>query len=1724
MRLTTLCVCGTLLALSSWIRAEDGPHLGDRGLGPCAASLIPGGACRPGQRDSTCPYLLSLPPLTVHLPRHLRELENIMQDLQKLKDSVEELRKMCADCTESRAERKCVGQRDKEQERQNEGKSEDVRSWMNVRLGETGRSFKQEGGNNGEKVGKTDGDNSEERSLIQEEKGRNKWGADRKSNRGVVKENERVEAPTGEEERDEKTRKEAARGEERLEQEKVPTAGGNTRTVDVTREEVSDTTHRETTDLLDALKGNLKGFQEDKLENAEDRKMSANVKRKEKTKEDSDLYVWRDEINKTDKKTKTEASDGIKMSENHEENINKVREQHREETRKEKGIKVDQNNEKLKDAESTGHTEKEKAIKEGEEGEKGREMGTEIKTKSVQRNGDGVLPSRKTTEGTDFSSVSPTLRSTTKLASNLDPNKVTIFTSSLPSPPLPSSTLSSITDVIRDTKDVYGSTQSTGLGAADILEPEGHDAGLASRTAPGGEGPEITGATTGLNSAFTAKPGAGLQGYERSTTTSPTFTAPRQKLNTTASPRVTDHRSWTPKKNVSSNIKTGLKPPPGRALSPGDKHKPGIKPEAEQKLKNPKNDRKPNHAPAPDKKTKYNQKQKPPPASEKPKPGNNSENIHNSKFIRKTPPQISATSKNARHNLTHPSPKNKLPFQIPVSARKFPTSIQKAASQRPQTVNTSRSDKEPSVNKQHAPGKTAIIHQNLKSDTRSVHSFKTNQPDQKETPEKHQTKPEEKFDLRQNLKAQSGTKRSQTESFTAKPNQQRRTESVETSDENPLQEPESNSNVRSGQKITSNAVNVSFDQMNKSSQEIPERKPKLKPVQEPKNKKSETATMKPNKRLPETVEKLDENPLEGSNLDLIPGPKITFNATFDQTNKSSQEISKIKPKPKEKSLSKTEPAAPKHNKQPSTESETKPDKNPVPGPEPDQDLLSGHKTTLDQLNATSDQINTSSQETPKTEHQPKLLQEPKTKSETGTLNPNQKPLTEDKSAENSSHEPESNQDLNYRQTTSSRVTATSDQMKTSSEEMSRTKPKTKPELTEEPTSETESAIPKPDRKPSAESVFNKDAARKPESNQDVISGQKFTSNQVNATTEQITSGEGISQIKHQPKPDQETNKSKTGALNPNRKPLAENKSVENHLQEHESHQDLNYKPTNASSRVTATSDQKPESSQETLINKHKPKPNQELKPKTETTPKPDQIPSTASVVDKKPSHEPEQDSLPGEKNTSDQVDATLDQRTDSNQDKFNIKPKPDPNQEPKKRETATLEPKQKPLTESAEKSGENPLQEAESNKDSTSGQTHAPDKAKKVPVPKFKPIDNVPNVNKRPRPGPEPKQKLNHPKAVTGLKTKPSTNVHTERAPQRNSSLKRPRPEQTPELKPPFKTKNTLTAKTNRTTEPRAPSQHRPSARPLIKPGAKPVQRPKPPVQPKPSPKTNKTRLDPPKISWAPSENIPNSQPDIPSTSGSAKQIPEVTHSPRETDFSTSTRKTVSQGPRTSDSLDWEHSPRLHTPTEDFPLSPNSRTVSDLRPQTARQPPSIPMTTRPNKIHRGLLHRVITSTSPGSTQTSPGPKADFSAQDKIHYNREETAPANPILSPSLETTSTPSPGLSSTTRAASGFEPSATEPTTPSARELRVRIKQVAAFANNSLNPNGRVGLSKPHLEGSQRGSGPDTKRPTSVQTKGKRFTRFCMFHFNHHIKTHRFSFFCKTLFLHKNQKKPHFL
>lgn len=92
-----------------------------------------------------------------------------MEDLQKLKDSVDELREICADCTVSQTERECGRQRENERETLSEGtdRREDERNWVNERLQENG--FKQECST----VSVMEGDGDLEKTGTQEEKERN---------------------------------------------------------------------------------------------------------------------------------------------------------------------------------------------------------------------------------------------------------------------------------------------------------------------------------------------------------------------------------------------------------------------------------------------------------------------------------------------------------------------------------------------------------------------------------------------------------------------------------------------------------------------------------------------------------------------------------------------------------------------------------------------------------------------------------------------------------------------------------------------------------------------------------------------------------------------------------------------------------------------------------------------------------------------------------------------------------------------------------------------------------------------------------------------------------------------------------------------------------------------------------------------------------------------------------------------------------------------------------------------------------------------------------------------------------------------------------------------------------------------------------------------------------------------------------------------------------------
>uniref|UniRef100_A0A9J7YFH9 Fibrinogen-like 2b n=2 Tax=Cyprinus carpio carpio TaxID=630221 RepID=A0A9J7YFH9_CYPCA len=59
-------------------------------------TLKPLGHC--GDEENLCPYQLTLPPLSIQLPRPFRELENMAKELQDLKEVVNQLRRDCQEC------------------------------------------------------------------------------------------------------------------------------------------------------------------------------------------------------------------------------------------------------------------------------------------------------------------------------------------------------------------------------------------------------------------------------------------------------------------------------------------------------------------------------------------------------------------------------------------------------------------------------------------------------------------------------------------------------------------------------------------------------------------------------------------------------------------------------------------------------------------------------------------------------------------------------------------------------------------------------------------------------------------------------------------------------------------------------------------------------------------------------------------------------------------------------------------------------------------------------------------------------------------------------------------------------------------------------------------------------------------------------------------------------------------------------------------------------------------------------------------------------------------------------------------------------------------------------------------------------------------------------------------------------------------------------------------
>lgn len=630
MRLTALCVCGTLLAFFSlsWTAVDsDEENLLDfGGFGPCAVTMRPEGPCRQEQDEGTCPYLFSVPPLTFHLPKQLRELENIVEEVQKLKDSVDELRMMCTDCTVRQTDVACAGQTERERGNLNVGMDgyEDERKHL-----EEGQSEvvpKDFNNSSRTKQYKAEhivkGDAVLEKNIF-EEKGRNNWESERPSDRAVINDERKVQPVVKKEGKTEGGR---AKGKEKSKPAAVPAVGESDRITDVLIKKMVEKQNKGVdTDRRKGKngKGHSPGDRGDRLETERERKIM-----KDKT-EDSGHPVWRDVTQEAEKRTKTEEErgcDGIKMSKNPDKHTNKEREGLKQERKKEmeKGVKTaERNNKKAKQTESIRGMEK--TIKEGVK-EDVRQTEKEIKTgggqmvQSVQRDSDGELALRKVTERTDFASIVPTASAMTSPPSH-SPEDLVKAISLASSSPLPSSHSHLISCISQGmTTSVDGiHIERTDLETAVIPERPGAEENFMTVGSP-----TTTTATTDVLSTLSSSgqipstfagsttrtsPEESSQLQVASTVAPPTFTTSNQNLHAgSLQTGLADHSTANKEPNSMPNSN------PGNKLSTGkgsvSSNQPASKPKMKPNLT--KNNDQPGGAPLSDGKNNHGLKQKPP--------------------------------------------------------------------------------------------------------------------------------------------------------------------------------------------------------------------------------------------------------------------------------------------------------------------------------------------------------------------------------------------------------------------------------------------------------------------------------------------------------------------------------------------------------------------------------------------------------------------------------------------------------------------------------------------------------------------------------------------------------------------------------------------------------------------------------------------------------------------------------------------------------------------------------------------------------------------------------------------------------------------------------------------------------------------------------------------------------------------------------------------------------
>ncbi|XP_051547090.1 fibroleukin-like [Myxocyprinus asiaticus] len=98
--------CSLLIAARQAVEAFGSGPSGvlekESGVSSCSqVRLKPSGQCKD---EEECPYQLTLPPLTIQLPKQFRLLEKTMKELQSLKETVNRLKSSCLECNSQKVD------------------------------------------------------------------------------------------------------------------------------------------------------------------------------------------------------------------------------------------------------------------------------------------------------------------------------------------------------------------------------------------------------------------------------------------------------------------------------------------------------------------------------------------------------------------------------------------------------------------------------------------------------------------------------------------------------------------------------------------------------------------------------------------------------------------------------------------------------------------------------------------------------------------------------------------------------------------------------------------------------------------------------------------------------------------------------------------------------------------------------------------------------------------------------------------------------------------------------------------------------------------------------------------------------------------------------------------------------------------------------------------------------------------------------------------------------------------------------------------------------------------------------------------------------------------------------------------------------------------------------------------------------------------------------------